>query len=183
MTSREAPPDDGYLAIGEIKGPYGVRGAVWVKPFGAHSSRGPRLADAVLSRDGESAPAKVTSLKVAGEGWIVTLAGIVSREDAEGLRGWSITIPNKDITALPEGTYYVHELIGRTVVAEDGRLLGKIVNVIPTGTNDVYAIDGPEGELLFPALRDLVLDCRHGSDTIQVRIPPGLMESCLTRRS
>jgi 16S rRNA processing protein RimM len=180
MADRKIPPED-YLAVGEILGTYGVHGAVWVKPFAAGQGR--NFSNVVLTRDGESAPATVTALRKVGERWIVTLAGTASCEDAAGLKGWLMSIPIQDIPALPEGSFYVHEIIGRTVLAEDGRNLGNVVDVITTGTNDVYVIDGPEGELLFPALRDLVLDCPRGGDTLRIRIPPGLLESCLTRKS
>ncbi len=182
MRSPETPPDSGFIAVGEIAAPYGIRGAVWVKPFAARSTFRSKLGKVILTRNGETAPAEVTSLKSVGERWIVSLDGIRTREDAGGLRGWTITIPIQDIASLPEDTHYVHDLIGRKVLAEDGRFLGNLTNVFPTGTNDVYCIEGPEGELLFPALRELVIDCPRGGDTMRVRIPPGLMESCLTRR-
>lgn len=183
MRSRETPPDSGFIAVGEITAPYGIRGAVWVKPFAARSARRNKLGKVILVRNGESSPAEVTSFKPVGERWIVALAGIQSREDAGGLRGWVISIPIQDIASLPEDTHFVHDMIGRKVLAEDGRFLGRLANVFPTGTNDVYAIEGPEGELLFPALRELVIECPRGGDTMRVRIPPGLMESCLTRRN
>ena len=57
--------------------------------------------------------------------------------------------------------------------------LGTITAVMSTGSNDVYTISGPSGELLFPALRDLVLDCPREGRTMRVKLLPGLLDACM----
>jgi 16S rRNA processing protein RimM len=83
----------------------------------------------------------------------ITLAGIGSREAAEGLAGRYLERPRSD---LPEGTYYWHELEGLLVVDETDRELGRLVEVFRAGENEVYRVEGERGELLIPALRDVV---------------------------
>jgi len=63
------------------------------------------------------------------------------------------TLPN-----LPEGQYYHHQLIGLQIVTEQGSRLGKLVEILETGSNDVYVISGEEGqEILLPALEGVIL--------------------------
>lgn len=171
------------LAVGEILSAYGVRGGVWVKPLSSSPGRGSDLKDVILMRGGDSAPARVASVRVVQDRWVVSFEGIGSREEAEGLRGWLIAVPAPQAPALPEGSFYVHDLLGREVLTEDGEYLGRLMNVFPTGGNDVFVIEGPEGELLFPALRELVVDCPKEERVLRVKLLPGLLEACLHKNA
>lgn len=171
------------LAVGEILKACGVRGGVWVKPLSSLRGRGDDLKDVILMRGGDSAPARISSVKVVQDRWIVSFEGIASREEAEGLQGWLIAVPEQQSPALPDGTFYVHDLIGREVLTEEGEYLGTVVNVFPTGGNDVFVIEGPEGELLFPALKELVVDCPREERILRVRLLPGLLEACLHKNA
>ena len=71
---------------------------------------------------------------------------------------------------------------GFRVETEAGESLGTVTETFPTGANDVYTISGPDGELLFPALKELVLECPQDERTMKVRVPKGLLEACLAKR-
>lgn len=179
----------GRLTIGEITGPYGVAGDCWVRADGERDgrepllARGPALEGLRLEKDGETKDVRLTAARrVEAGAWIVTVEGVTSRDLADTLRGCRLTVAAAEAPALGEGEFYVHELVGREVRAEDGRSLGILKGVMRTGANDVYEIDAPEGELLFPALKDLVLDIPRGGRTMTVRVPPGLLEACLHKR-
>lgn len=182
MDLPENPKPDRHLAVGEIQKAHGIEGGVWVKLFNAAAGRGRELREVVLMRGSEKARAKVRSLREVEGRWIVSFEGIHTREEAESLRGWLIGVPEEDSAALPEGTFYVHDIIGREVLTEDGEFLGLVSNVISTGSNDVYIIESPEGELLFPALKELVLECLPGARTMKVHLLPGLLETCFQKR-
>lgn len=171
------------MAIGEIQGAHGVAGAVWVKPLTHVAERYRTLAEVVLLRGPDTREARVASVRAVEGRWLVTLAGVETREDAEALRGWMLAVPASQAAPLPPGTFLVHELLGREVVSEDGEVLGTIANIFPTGSNDVYEIAGPRGDLLFPALKELVLECRRDGGPIRVRLLPGLLEACLHKRA
>jgi 16S rRNA processing protein RimM len=162
---------------------HGLEGGVWVKPFDSAAGRGRGLKEVVLMRGPEKAPARIRSVREANGRWIVSFEGIRTREEAEGLRGWLIGVPEGEASPLPEGTFYVHDIIGREVVTEDGELLGLVTNVISTGSNDVYIIESLEGELMFPALRELILECPPDTRTMKVRLLPGLLEACFEKRA
>lgn len=108
-----------------------------------------------LFLDGEAEAREVGSLERGGRAPVITLAGIVGREAAEGLVGRYLEVV---AAPLPEGEFYWHELEGLTVVDPDGAELGTLVEVFRAGGAEVYRIDGPGGELLVPAVRDVVRD-------------------------
>lgn len=84
---------------------------------------------------------------------ILRLEGISDRAAAERLAGRYLEAP---ANVLPPDTYYWHELIGLAAVDEAGTELGEVVEIFRAGENEVYRIEGPGGELLVPALRDVV---------------------------
>jgi 16S rRNA processing protein RimM len=69
----------------------------------------------------------------------------------------------------------VHDIVGLTVEAEDGRRLGQIQEVLRTGANDVYVVAGPLGELLIPAIADVVQSIDLEAGRVVVRPLPGLL--------
>jgi len=76
---------------------------------------------------------------------------------------------------LDEGEYYLFQLVGLTAVTEEGRELGRVKEVLQTGANDVYVVDTPRGELLLPAIQDVVKDVELAAGRLVVHLLPGLM--------
>ena len=84
------------------------------------------------------------------------LQGIETREEARDMRGAEIAVPLTEAVPLPDGSYYEAEMIGVRVVALTGESIGILREVIATGSNDVYVVRGPDGEVLVPAIADVV---------------------------
>lgn len=166
------------VAVGEIMRAHGLNGGMWVKPLTDRDIRANKIRDVFLMAGGEERPAVVRSINETEGRWILTLEGVNNRDQAEAMRGVFIGVPEGASPGLPDGTFYIRELVGREVVTEDGKVLGELTGVLSTGSNDVYEISGPEGEMLFPALKELVLECPRGGKTMKVRVLPGLLEAC-----
>jgi len=168
----------GRVAVGEIMGAHGLTGGMWVKPLTDRNLRASKIVDVFVMNTAGERPAVVRSINETEGRWILMLEGVHNRGQAEALRGMLIGVAEESSPPLPEGTFYIRELVGREVVAEDGRILGELTGVLSTGSNDVYEISGPDGEILFPALKELVLECPRGGRTMKVRVLPGLLEAC-----
>lgn len=84
------------------------------------------------------------------------LPGVRTRDEARDLRGAEISVPLAEAVPLPDGAYYGVELIGVQVVALTGERIGTLREVMSTGSNDVYVVRGPDGEVLVPAIPDVV---------------------------
>lgn len=105
---------------------------------------------------------------------ILKLSGVRTRAAARALTGAEVTVPAADAPVLPEGEYYYFQLMGLRVVTEEGEELGRIREVIVTGSNDVYAVSGPTGEVLVPALGQVVLGVDLALGEMRVRLMEGM---------
>ena len=105
---------------------------------------------------------------------VLKFHGLDSLPEARALVGLEITVPQSDVPDLPPGEYFHFQLLGLTVVTEDGEELGVLGELLETGSNDVYVVSGGAGELLIPALEEVVLDVLLGQGTMVVRLPDGL---------
>jgi 16S rRNA processing protein RimM len=91
------------------------------------------------------------------------------------MRGVLLTVPEDDIAALPQGTYYHFQLIDMQVVSDEDELLGVIVEILDTSANDVYVVRGETApDLLIPAIREVVLDVDVEVGRMLVHLVPGL---------
>jgi 16S rRNA processing protein RimM len=106
---------------------------------------------------------------------LLKLDGCDDRNAADELRGMLVQIPIEDAVPLEEGEYYLFQLIGVRVETESGEWLGQVVEVIETGANDVYVVRGPRGEVLLPAVDQVVLELDLESKHMVVRLLPGLL--------
>ena len=88
----------------------------------------------------------------------VELDDVHGRDSAAALVGASVFVDRNTLPALDSDSHYDVDLVGCLVVDTEQIELGRLVEVIPTGANDVYVIDGPKGEWLVPARRDVVIE-------------------------
>jgi len=117
------------------------------------------------------------SLQTGRKWFIMKLAGVEDKDAASKLVGSSLWMPLEKIKKLPDGEYYWHELIGLAVVTEEGRILGRIKSVFPTGSNDVYVCRGNGKEILLPAIEDVVRKIDLEQRVMVVRLLEGLADS------
>ena len=65
--------------------------------------------------------------------------------------------------------------MGLDVWTSDGKRLGQVVGILPTGSNDVYVVRGKEGEVLIPAIEDVVKSVELETGRITVELIEGLL--------
>jgi 16S rRNA processing protein RimM len=106
---------------------------------------------------------------------LVKLEGCEDRNAAEMLRGMLVQIPVEQAVPLEEGEHYHFQVIGLDVETEEGEHLGTVVDVLETRANDVYIVRGPAGELLVPAIEDVVLALDPEARRMVIHVLPGLM--------
>ena len=122
----------------------------------------------------DRAPYQIEHARLGQGGALLKLAGSGNREAAEALRGLDVFIRAEDAAPPGPGEFYVHQVIGLAVWTEQGEHLGKVVEVLETGANDVYIVHGPTGEILVPAIRDAVLEIDPTVGRMVVRLMEGL---------
>lgn len=130
---------------------------------------------AVLYVRGE--PRKVVDLNMSQGYPIVKFEGYPNATAAEALCGTDLEIDEADLPPLPEGEYYLHDLIGLEVVTVAGEVVGTLVQALTTGANDVYVVRR-EGkpDALIPAIRDVVQSVDLQTRRMTIDPMPGLLD-------
>lgn len=109
---------------------------------------------------------------------IAKLFDVDSIESAETLKNLVVTVERDELGQLPEGVYYICDLLGCKVFEENEKYLGKVEDVIKTGSNDVYSLcDTKSGKpLLIPVLPEVVLSVDINEKIIRVKLLKGLVD-------
>ena len=143
--------------IGLILRPHGVHGEIKLLPLTDDTSRFKKLREAFIEfAEGKYEPVNVLSAKAAAENSaIAKIEGVDTVEQAEALRNKYLCVDRAHAVKLPEGTYFVRDIIGCRVVSSGGADLGIVEDVYETNANDVYVVRGRR-KLSVPALKKLL---------------------------
>ncbi len=163
-----------FLEIGKIVGTHGVRGMVRIQPWSDDGEFLTQFKKFYL----DNGKTKIEMSKITPHGNVVIAAAkdVDSIEDAEKLRGQVLFI-KRDDAKLPEGRYFVSEIMGAQVFdADTNALLGVLTDVSPTGANDVWHIKKDEKEYLVPAIPDVIVSVNINTDTIVIRPLKGIFD-------
>jgi 16S rRNA processing protein RimM len=158
------------VSVGRIAGVHGVHGDLKVEPLTDFPERFQR--GVVLWLDGE--PHSIERARWQRQAVVLKLARIETREEAARLRGRELFLPEPG--PLPEGEpiYYQHDVIGLLAKTETGEALGRVEDILSTGSNDVYVVRGERGELLLPAIEDVIRRVDIPGGELIVDLLPGL---------
>ena len=108
--------------------------------------------------------------------FIVKLKQFNNINEVEKYKGGLLKVSASEKIDEAEGSYYFHEIIGCTVFDEEIGELGKIVDILTPGANDVWVVKRPkEKDVLIPYIAQVVLDVNIQEKRIQVRLMEGLI--------
>jgi len=167
-------PEPRFLAIARVIKPWGVRGELKLEVLTSFPDQLGRLKCVYLGP--EAIPHTVARFRWHSGGLLLQLADVRDRNAAELLRDQLVQIARQDAVELSPGQFYEYQIIGLKVVTEDGEPLGQVVEVLTTGANDVYVVQGPRGEVLLPARIEVVRAIDLDAGTMTVTLLPGLVE-------
>jgi 16S rRNA processing protein RimM len=165
-----------WIEIGQIVKPHGLAGRVKVLSYLESDRLLPSLKDAWIGPNRDSAK-RYSIENVRREGrthFSLKIEGIEDRDAADALRGLTVSVPYERLETLPEDEYYWEDLIGLAVVTEDGKPLGRIEGIFPTGSNDVYVCKSGRKEILLPAIDEVIRSVNIEAGTVVVRLLKGL---------
>ncbi|MGE5415937.1 MAG: ribosome maturation factor RimM [Acidobacteriota bacterium] len=173
--------DQEMVVIGQICGTHGYRGEVKVLPLTDFPERFKGMKEILVETRQGTRLLTIDSMRQHKQYLLMKLVGIDSKENAMLLNRGMIMVDESDVHPLPEGTYYIFQLIGLAVEDQEHGLLGKLVDVIETSANDVYVVQGERfGEVLIPALKQVILNVDLAAHTMQVKLLPGLIDEKTT---
>lgn len=165
----------GRLVVGRVLRPHGAGGEVLVEVLSDAPERfapGSRLGAG--DPDHAARALTVAAARPHQGRLLVRFEEIGDRDAVDALRGAALTIAEDEARALPEGSFYPHQLEGLDVVDEDGRALGTLVRVDPGPAHDHWVVSDGRREVLVPAVADIVRAVDLGARRIVLHPPDGL---------
>ena len=100
---------------------------------------------------------KVTSVKTLNDAVVITFDGINTPEDVECFRNELLLIPEEEIAELPEGRFYMHDLVGMQVCSASGEKWGEVKDAINNAGTDVLEIGLPNNKSILAPMVDTVI--------------------------
>lgn len=165
-----------YLAIGYLRRPHGISGEIIMD---LHTDFPERIKSGRKVYIGDKREAATfESVRAHGKGVLVKLPGYDTPETVGRFRNQWVYVQTGEVPPLPEGQYYKYELIDLNVVDDHRNALGKLVEILETGANDVYIVRDESGkEILLPAIPSVILNVDMTQRTMKVHLLDGLIEN------
>ena len=164
------------LQVGVITSTHGVRGEVKVFPTTDDKERFLELKEVLMDTGREKRTLEIEKVRFFKQFVILKFQGIDDINDIERYRKCPLLIRREDAVSLEEDEYFIADILGMSVVTEDGAAFGTLKDVIGTGANDVYVIDSlSHGEVLVPAIRECILEVCPEQGQMKIRLMDGLI--------
>ena len=167
---------EGFVELGAVARPHGIRGELAVDWYAdAPVAAFPRLW--LCRRGTEPRVVEVAASRVHKGRPLLTLTGVASRDEAEGLRGTLLCVPRAELPE-PEGDEaYLADLLGAEVLLPDGSRVGRLDHVEEPAGQEVWAIRTDDGrEILFPAQAEFIRSFDVAGRRVCIDPPPGLLD-------
>lgn len=141
-----------YFELGRVIRAHGTRGEIKTLLYTDNLDRIRDLDHVLVGEPPELKEYKVIRTRTDGKFAFLELEGITDRTEAETLREETLYIDRASAAKLPEGAYYISDLLELPVSTDEGTALGTLKDILQHGAADVYVVDRGDGrELMFPA--------------------------------
>lgn len=164
-----------YLEAAKITKPVGLRGEMRARVL---CDSADILTEFDLYLGGEhKAVSVISSVPAGGDMCKLRIEGVGTAEEAQKLVGKLLYIDRED-AELPEDSWFIADIIGLPVYdADDGRLYGRVREILQNGPTDVYVLKAGDGrELMFPSIPEVLLNVDVEGERIEIRPLKGLFD-------
>lgn len=164
------------LQVGVISSTHGIKGEVKVFPTTDDVNRYKKLKEVWLDTGKEKVLLHPESVKFFKQFVIVKFKEFSSINEIEAYKGKSLYVDRQNAVRLRKDEYFIADLIGLTVLTDEGETFGVMKDVMQTGANDVYVVERQNGdEVLLPAIKECVKEIDMENGKITVHIMEGLL--------
>ncbi|WP_281887682.1 ribosome maturation factor RimM [Paenibacillus sp. YYML68] len=171
---------DKLYTVGKIVNTHGIRGELKIVPHTDFPDERFAKGSKLLFIDPNTnvrLPVTVESAREHKQMFIVRFAGFTNINEVEKYKGWLLKVEEQYLSELDEDEFYYHEIVGCSVVTEEGETLGEITEILSPGANDVWVVKRPKGKpLLLPYIDDVVLSVSIEEKKVVVRLMEGLLD-------
>ena len=151
-------PDE--VRLGRVNGVFGVSGEVRLFLHNRETElfAGEGAQVTLVSTEGERRVLNLRSRQGAGKRILGRIEGVVCPEGARSYIDWEIVIAASALPSTADGEYYQRDLIGLEVRTAEGEVVGTLTEIMEGPVVDCWVVRGSEGEVMFPAIKDIVVD-------------------------
>lgn len=165
-----------FLEIGQIVNSYGIKGFFKVVPFTDDITRFNNLKNIYIEKNKKLEKKEIEEVKYHKNLVLLKIKGIDDINDTEQYKNCYLKIDRENAVQLPEDTYFITDIIGIEVFTEDGEFLGNVIDIFPTGSNDVYVVKDELGkQILLPAIGNVIKKVDIISKKMTVKLIAGLI--------
>ncbi|MDR2529516.1 MAG: ribosome maturation factor RimM [Synergistaceae bacterium] len=166
------------IVVGYVASAHGVRGGIRIVPLTDFPDRFFRMKSLELYAEGARlCTLRVTRARAGSKGRVIVESDLLDRSEAERLVGASVLIDPEERVPLPEGSFWVDDLIGLAVHDSAGNILGVVKDLLSSGGNEIYEVKDVEGRLRYiPAVGEFVKNIDLAEGRIVVELMKGLWE-------
>lgn len=164
-----------YLELGQIVNTKGLKGEVKLNSFAEDDSVFETLDKVYLKTKTEMVEKQIERVGYGKNQVILKFKDCNSIDEAETLREMYLLVKRSDLGELPEGVYYIADLLGLDVYTDEGELLGKVDDIYSTGANDIYVVKDDLGkQKLLPGIKEVIQETNLEEGKIIVHLIEGL---------
>ncbi len=161
--------------IGIITSTHGLHGEVKVFPTTDDTGRFSSLKEVYADTGSRKLTLHVSGARYFKQFVILKFKEYSDINEVEFLKKAVLSVDRDNAIPLDSDEYYVADLMGMKVITDDDRTLGTVSDVIATGANDVYVVDGEGAQILIPAIKDCILDVDPAGGIMRVHLLEGLI--------
>jgi 16S rRNA processing protein RimM len=172
-----------FLSVGKIVNTHGIKGEVKILPLTDYPERFEELKWVYMDfmpnkKTSENLQKiEIESVKYFKNTVILKFKGIDNIDSALALKNVELKVDRKHAVKLPKDSYFICDLLECDVYNENDIKLGNMIDIIKTGSNDVYVVKPMQGkDILIPALKKVILDINIKDKKIKVQLPEGLLD-------
>ncbi|KGP63013.1 16S rRNA processing protein RimM [Legionella norrlandica] len=157
-----------WIVIGRFGRPHGIKGFVTVHSFTDPINNILRYTDWHVFLNNKWQPIKLLAIETHNKTIIAQIEGYPERESVASLTNADIAVQESQFAPLAPGEYYWYQLIGMNVINQKGESFGKVVEIMPTGSNDVLIVQGAKRHLIPYLPGQFVIDINESKQVITV---------------
>jgi 16S rRNA processing protein RimM len=164
------------IAVGVIRKPHGLRGEASVESWTNSLDRFNELRAVTLVSPDEASTrdAQIETARPHVDRALVKFSGIDSPEQVRDLKDWTIEIPESEARKLGADEYFLHDLVGLTLVDREGGQRGVVKEAYEGGGGVLLNVEGPRGDFELPFAAEICTEIDLPGKRIIVSLPLGI---------
>ena len=140
--------DNAWVIVGRFGRPHGIKGLISVISFTEPYDNIIQYTNWHACIKQQWQPLRILRTEINNKGILAQIEGYVEREDVAQLTNVDIGVHHQQLKELEPGEYYWHQLMGMQVINQEQVMMGTVLEIMPTGANDVLVVVGEKRHLI-----------------------------------